>query len=129
MIVQAIYHGLNQIVRVYHNGEVIFQNSPIEFHLIEDGKLIIIGAMSAIQTADGVYLDCAPGEDTGGSGDGGENPGETPGGDSGGNSGDNTGGDDTGGSSEWIYPVKNGSVLTIGQVYSAIKNGNVLEVE
>ena len=30
---------------------------------------------------------------------------------------------------DWIYPVQNGNVLTIEQVYSATQNGNVLEVE
>lgn len=90
MIVNAIYHGLQQVGRVYHNGQIIFQNSPIEFHLLEDGKLIIVGAMMANQLPDGVYIDCAP---------------------------------------DWIYPVLDGNVLTIEQVYSATLNGNVLEVE
>lgn len=91
MIVQAIYHGRNQVRRVYHNGQIIFQNnSPIEFHLLEDGKLIIVGALMANQLPDGVYIDCAP---------------------------------------DWIYPVLEGNVLTIEQVYSAKMNGNVLEVE
>lgn len=30
---------------------------------------------------------------------------------------------------EWIYPVQDGNVLTIEQVYSATQNGNVLEVK
>ena len=30
---------------------------------------------------------------------------------------------------EWIDPVLTGNVLTIEQVYSAVQNGNVLEVE
>ena len=30
---------------------------------------------------------------------------------------------------EWEYPVQEGNVLTITQVYSATQNGNVLEVE
>ena len=30
---------------------------------------------------------------------------------------------------EWIYPVQNGNVLMIEQVYSATQSGNVLEVE
>ena len=90
MIVNAIYHGRKQVGRVYHNGQIIFQNSPIEFHLLEDGKLIIVGAMMANLLPDGVYIDCAP---------------------------------------DWIYPVLNGNVLTIEQVYSATPNGNVLEVE
>ena len=29
----------------------------------------------------------------------------------------------------WIYPVLTGNVLTLEQVYSAVQNGNVLEVE
>lgn len=34
--------------------------NPVEFHVIEDGKLIIQGAFSVVETADGLYLDCAP---------------------------------------------------------------------
>lgn len=60
MIVKAIYRGLKQVGRVYHNGQIIFQNSPVEFHLLEDGKLIILGAYSANSFTDGLYLDCAP---------------------------------------------------------------------
>lgn len=30
---------------------------------------------------------------------------------------------------EWIYPVQNGNILTIEQVYNATQNGNILEVE
>lgn len=30
---------------------------------------------------------------------------------------------------DWEYPVKNGNVLTIEQVYLATPNGNILEVE
>ena len=90
MIVNAIYHGLTQVFKIYHNGGLIFQNSPIEFHVVEDDKLIIVGALSAIELPDGVYLDCTL---------------------------------------DWIYPVRNGNVLTIEQVYSATPNGNVLEVE
>lgn len=63
---------------------------PVEFHLLEDGNLIIVGAYSANSLPDGLYLDCAP---------------------------------------DWIYPEQNGNVLTIEQVYSAVQNGNVLEVE
>lgn len=29
---------------------------------------------------------------------------------------------------EWIYPIQDGNVLTIEQVYSATQSGNVLEV-
>ena len=90
MIVKAIYHGLQAIQRVYHNGKIIFQNKPVVFHLLEDGKLVILGAMNANLQADGLYLDCAP---------------------------------------SWDYPVKSGNTLTIERVYSATKNGNVLEVE
>lgn len=60
MIVNAIYHGLNQVHRVYHTGKLIFQRDPIQFHITEDDKLIIVGAMSAISLPDGLYLDCAP---------------------------------------------------------------------
>lgn len=90
MIVKAIYHGLQQVGRVYHNGQIIFQNSPIAFHILDGDKLIIVGALSALELPDGVYLDCTP---------------------------------------DWAYPVQNGNVMTIEQVYSATQNGNVLEVE
>lgn len=91
MIVDAIYHGGEQIERIYHAGEIIFQGvQPFDFHIIEDGKLIIVGALSAKSYPDGLYIDCYP---------------------------------------AWTYPVQNGNVLTVEQVYSATQNGNVLEVE
>lgn len=93
MITKAIYYGTRPVDRVYRNGKIIFQSKPSEpvvFHVIEDGKLIILGAMNANSLPDGLYLDCAP---------------------------------------EWIFPVQNGNVLAIEQVYSATLNGNVLEVE
>lgn len=58
MVVNAIYHGSKQVSRIYHAGAIIFQRSLVEFHVIEDDKLIILGALSAISTEDGVYLDC-----------------------------------------------------------------------
>lgn len=91
MIVNAIYHGLKQVGRVYRNGQIIFENSPVEFHLLEDGKFIIVGAYSAVGLPDGLYLDCAP-------------------------------------EVEWEYPVQTDNVLRITQVYSATRNGSVLEV-
>ena len=60
MIVNAIYRGSKQVSRVYHGGAIIFECSPVVFHVIEDGKLIILGAMSANSHADGLYLDCEP---------------------------------------------------------------------
>ena len=60
MIVNAIYHGASEIHRVYHNGEIVFQINPVDFHIIEDDKLIIVGAYSAKEYPDGLYLDCAP---------------------------------------------------------------------
>jgi hypothetical protein len=93
MITKAIYYGTRPLTRVYRNGVVIFQSipsEPIEFHVVEDGKLIILGAVNANSLPDGLYLDCAP---------------------------------------EWIFPVQNGKVLILEQVYSATQNGKVLEVE
>lgn len=98
MVVNGIYLGKNMVYRVYHRGEIIFLRDPIVFHVIEDGKLIILGAYSAKSYPDGMYLDCEPEES------------EEPGG-------------------EWEYPVQDGYVLKITQVYSATQNGNVLEVE
>lgn len=98
MIVQAIYHGLKPVGLVYQAGEVIFENIPVEFHLVEDGKLIILGALSAVSTEDGLYLDCEPADV----------PGDVP--------------------EEWDDPVLDGYVLNVSQVYSAAQNGTVLEV-
>ena len=60
MIVKAIYRGTTPVHRVYNNGKIIFQGSPVEFHVIEAGKLIIVGALNANSFSDGLYLDCAP---------------------------------------------------------------------
>lgn len=95
MVANRIYLGKNMVYRVYHRGEIIFLRDPITFHVIEDGKLIILGAHTANSLEDGLYIDCEP---------------ELP-------------------EVDWIYPVQNGNVLTIEQVYAATQNGNVLEVE
>ena len=90
-MVDAVYCGKTQIDRIYFGGEIIFQGvQPFDFHIIEDGKLIIVGALSAKSYPEGLYIDCYP---------------------------------------AWTYPVQNGNVLTVEQVYSATQNGNVLEVE
>lgn len=60
MCVKTIYKGLNLLIRIYHKGKMIFQREPVTFHVIEDGKLIILGARSVISTPEGLYLDCAP---------------------------------------------------------------------
>lgn len=60
MIIQAIYKGAMPIVRVYHGGEIVYDRSPVEFHVVEDGKLVIVGALNANSFGDGLYLDCAP---------------------------------------------------------------------
>lgn len=61
MIVKAIYHGSQRVDRGYHGSQLIFQGSnPIQFHVIEDDKLIIMGAMFAYPTENGLYLDCSP---------------------------------------------------------------------
>ena len=60
MIVKAIYLGGLPVNRVYHNGVIVFDRSPVEFHVIEDGKLIIMGALEANSLPDGLYLDCSP---------------------------------------------------------------------
>lgn len=105
MCVKAIYHALRTILRIYHGGEIIFERTPIVFQKIEDGKLIILGAYSLNDSPDGLYLDCTAEPDP-------DEP-DIP---------DNPVG-------EWIYPIQNGNVLTIEQVYKATQNGNVLEVE
>lgn len=124
MVVNAIYHGLNQIHRVYHGSKLIFQREPIAFHVVEDDKLIIVGALSAIPFGDGLYLDCQPefarfhvmedgkllllGAVSALRFDEGLYLDCTP---------------------NWEYPKLEGDVLTITQAYSAIMNGNTLEVE
>ena len=60
MNVSAVYHGESQVTRIYHGGNILFQIDPVEFHVIEDGKLIILGALSATPFLDGLYLDCSP---------------------------------------------------------------------
>ena len=60
MCVKAIYHGLQLLLKIFHNGEVINFQNPITFHSIEDGKLIILGAYTANSLSDGLYLDCVP---------------------------------------------------------------------
>lgn len=90
MCVKTIYKGLNLLIRIYHKGKLMFQREPVTFHVIEDGKLIILGAHSVVSAPEGLYLDCAP---------------------------------------EWTYPVQNGNVLRVEQVYSATQSGNVLRVE
>lgn len=90
-MVDAVYCGDTRIERIYFGGEIVFQGvKAFDFHIIEDGKLIIVGALSAKSYPDGLYIDCYP---------------------------------------AWTYPVQNGNVLTVEQVYSATQNGNVLEVE
>lgn len=60
MIVNAIFYGTKEVLRIYHAGEIVFDGNPVDFHVIEDGKLIIQGAYSMADLPDGLYLDCAP---------------------------------------------------------------------
>jgi hypothetical protein len=57
-------YGPKLMHRMYRAWRLIFQDDPVRepiaFHVIEDGKLIIRGAMSALSLEDGLYLDCAP---------------------------------------------------------------------
>lgn len=59
MIVKAIYLGTKPVPRIYHKGNIIYQGN-VEFHVMEDGKLIILGALRANSLPGGLYLDCAP---------------------------------------------------------------------
>lgn len=95
MNVQKIYHGTRMLNRIYHSGKIVFLCDPIEFHVIEDGRLIILGALTANSTLDGLYLDCEPDVSE----------------------------------LDWTYPVLEGKVLKLYQVYDAVLNGNVLGVE
>ena len=60
MIIKAIYFFIQFIFRIYHKGELIFQREPVAFQVIEDGKLIILGAYSVKSYPEGLYLDCEP---------------------------------------------------------------------
>ena len=60
MIVNAIFYGTKEVLRIYHAGEIVFDGNPVDFHVIEDGKLIIQGAYSMADLPNGLYLDCAP---------------------------------------------------------------------
>lgn len=63
MIVDAVYFGKIPIERIYFGKELIFQAEtaePVVFHVIEDGKLIILGAHTINDLPSGLYLDCAP---------------------------------------------------------------------
>ena len=60
MAVTRIYHGESMVYRVYHKGEIIFLRDPITFHVIKDGELIVLGAITANSSPEGLYLDCAP---------------------------------------------------------------------
>lgn len=60
MSAKSIHRGTIHTNIGCHNAVLIFQRDVVTFHSIEDGKLIILGAMSAKSLADGLYLDCAP---------------------------------------------------------------------
>lgn len=90
-MLDAVYCGNVPIERIYFGRGIIFEGvTPFDFHVIEDGKLIILGAYSTESYQECLYIDCVP---------------------------------------DWTYPVQNGNVLTVEQVYLATQNGNVLEVE
>ena len=59
----ALYLGSNK-VKLNFSGSpyrlIIYSTPPAEFHVVEDGKLIILGALSANAMTDGLYLDCVP---------------------------------------------------------------------
>lgn len=90
MKIKRIYRDAKMIPRIYHRREIVYLRDPIIFHVIEEDKLIILGAITANDLPDGLYLDCT---------------------------------------SDWVYPVLTGNVLTVKQVYKAKLNGNVLGVE
>ena len=48
------------VSQIWHRGKLIFQREAVTFHVVEDGKLIILGALTAVNSPDGVYLDCSP---------------------------------------------------------------------
>ena len=58
MILKSIYKGTKSIQKIYHNGGEISFYKPIAFQVVEDGKLIIIGALTVNNLPDGLYLDC-----------------------------------------------------------------------
>lgn len=58
MRVIRIYSARKIIPRIYHRKEIVYQRDPIAFQVVEDGKLIILGAITASSLPDGLYLDC-----------------------------------------------------------------------
>lgn len=54
------FPGLMMISRAYRYMAFLPRTADIDFHIIEDGKLIIQGAYSMTDLKDGLYLDCAP---------------------------------------------------------------------
>lgn len=54
------FPGLMMLSRAYRSMAFIPRTADVDFHVIEDGKLIIQGAYSMTDLPDGLYLDCAP---------------------------------------------------------------------
>lgn len=51
---------LRRVMQIYLSDSASAPREPIEFHVYDGDKLIILGALSAVSLADGVYLDCTP---------------------------------------------------------------------
>jgi hypothetical protein len=59
-VLARAFPGLLMLSRAYRSMAFIPRTADIDFHVIEDGKLIIQGAYSMADLPDGLYLDCAP---------------------------------------------------------------------
>lgn len=51
---------LRRVMQIYLSDSVSAPHEPIEFHVFDGDKLIIVGALSALELEDGLYLDCSP---------------------------------------------------------------------
>lgn len=58
MKIKRIYRDAKMIPRIYHCREIVYLRDPIVFHVIEEDKLIILGAITANVLPGGLYLDC-----------------------------------------------------------------------
>lgn len=63
-MIGAVYCGKTPIDKIYFANEVIFQADmvePFDFHVRdEEGRLIIVGALSTNSLPSGLYIDCVP---------------------------------------------------------------------
>lgn len=59
-VLARAFPGLMMISRAYRYMAFLPRTANVDFHVIEDGKLIIQGAYSISDLPHGLYLDCTP---------------------------------------------------------------------